>query len=188
MNWARNLLFVGVVGGGLVALIVNLLPPRKPAHITHYENPVYQDPQFREVVARVDGSFQQDWQSNGISPRRSRAGLDSGAIASPWASWARSRRSKRSGSSKSCQPDQRMPWYIDHVLADERNHDYVAERLARAYRRHRSRPLHFLSSPSLCELDRRADREPTGPTTRSFATSSRPRACGPTTRPRTSSA
>ena len=34
MAWARNLLFVGVVGGGLVALVVNLLPPRHPAHVT----------------------------------------------------------------------------------------------------------------------------------------------------------
>jgi hypothetical protein len=30
-------------------------------------------------------------------------------------------------------PEQRMPWWIDHVLADGRYHDYFAERLARSY-------------------------------------------------------
>jgi hypothetical protein len=132
VNWARNLLFVGVVGGGLVALVVNLWPPPRPAHITHYENADYKDAQFREVVARVDASFQQDWQSNRVKPaepapdlvqaRRVALGL-MGAVPSL----------EEIRQFEVLPADQRMPWFIDHVLADERHHDYVAERLGRAF-------------------------------------------------------
>lgn len=132
MNWARNLLFVGVVGGGLVALVVNVLPPRKPTHISHYENAVYKDAQFREVVARVDASFQQDWQSNSIQPAEPAPDLvQARRIALGLMGTVPSLEEIRQF--EVLPADQRMPWFIDHVLADERNHDYVAERLARAY-------------------------------------------------------
>jgi hypothetical protein len=130
--WARNLLFAGVVGGGLVALVVNLLPPRHPAHITHYDTATYQDPEFREVVLRVDVAFQQDWASNGLKPadpapdliqaRRVSLGL-MGTVPSL----------EEIRQFEALPPDQRLPWYLDHVLADERFHDYLAERLARSY-------------------------------------------------------
>ena len=132
MAWARNLLFVGVVGGGLVALVVNLLPPRQPARITHYDTAAYEGPEFRDVVLRVDAAFQQDWASNGFMPadpapdliqaRRVSLGL-MGTVPSL----------EGIRQFEALPPDQRMPWYIDHVLADERFHDYLAERLARAY-------------------------------------------------------
>src|SRR4051794_30959580 len=128
----RNLLFVGVVGGGLAALVVNLLPPRQPAHISHYDAAAYQDPEFRDVVLRVDAAFRQEWLSNGIKPagtapdliqaRRLALGL-MGTVPSL----------EEIRQFEALPPDQRMPWYTDHVLADPRCHDSLAERLARAY-------------------------------------------------------
>lgn len=132
MVWARNLLFVGVVIGGLVTLVVNVLPPRKPAQISRYTPAAYQEPAFREVVHQVDASFRQNWQSNGLRPagpapdltqaRRVALGL-MGTVPSL----------EEIRQFEALPADQRLPWYIDHVLADPRFHDYLAERLARAY-------------------------------------------------------
>jgi hypothetical protein len=128
----RNLLFVAVVGGGLSALVVSLLPPRKPAHITRYDTSAYQEPGFRGVVQSVDDSFRREWGSNGLKPadpapdliqaRRVALGL-MGTVPSL----------EEARQFEALPPDQRMPWYIDHVLMDQRFHDYLAERLARAY-------------------------------------------------------
>lgn len=129
--WVKNLLFVGVVGGGIVALVVNLLPPRQPAHISHYDTAQYQDPEFRDAVLRVDTAFRQDWSSNGLKP----------AAPAPDLVHARRVALALMGTVPSLEeirqfealpPDQRLPWYLDHVLADGRFHDYFAERLARA--------------------------------------------------------
>ena len=35
--WMRNLLFLGLVGGGIVALGANLMPPREPKPVTRYD-------------------------------------------------------------------------------------------------------------------------------------------------------
>jgi hypothetical protein len=130
--WARNLLFLAVVGGGVVALAANLLPPRKPAPITRYDTREYQGPAFRSVVARVDASFHQHWHSEGIKPtttapdlihaRRLALGL-MGTVPSL----------EEIRQFEALPVDQRVPWYLDHVLADSRFADYMAERLARAY-------------------------------------------------------
>src|SRR4051812_6425412 len=125
----RNLLFVGVVGGGLVALVVNVLPPSHPAHLTHYDTTAYQDPEFRDVVLKVDLAFRQDWLSNGLKPadpapdliqaRRVGLGL-MGTVPSL----------EEVRQFEALPADQRVPWYLDHALADPRSHDYLAERLA----------------------------------------------------------
>ena len=128
----RNLLFVAVIGGGLTALVVSLLPPRKPAHITRYDASAYQEPGFRNVVESVDASFRREWGSNGLKPagpapdliqaRRVALGL-MGTVPSL----------EEVRQLEALPADQRMPWYIDHILKDQRFHDYLAERLARAY-------------------------------------------------------
>jgi hypothetical protein len=130
--WARNLLFLFVVGGGVLALGANLLPPRKPSPISRYEAAEFRDPQFREAVERVDVAFREQWQSDGIKPaapapdllqaRRLALGL-MGTVPSL----------EEIRQFEALPPDQRMPWWIDHVLADSRFADYFAERLARSY-------------------------------------------------------
>src|SRR5258708_37131411 len=140
----RNLLFVGVVGGGLVAIVVNVLPPRNPAHITHYENAAYQDPQFRDAVLKVDAAFKQDWQSNGLKPAETAPDL---IVARRVALGLMGRVPSLDEirQFEALPPDQRLPWYIDHVLAAERSNDYLAERLARAFVR--TKPAPFASFP-----------------------------------------
>ena len=132
MVWARNLLFVMVVGGGLFALAVNIVPPSKPARIDEYNAPQYREPGFREVVQQVDAAFHQEWLSNGATP------------AEPAADLIQARRLSLGlmGTVPSLEeirqlealpPDQRMPWWIDHILKDSRFADYFGERLARSY-------------------------------------------------------
>src|SRR5262249_6348302 len=113
--WARNLLFLGVIGGGVVALGANLLPPRKPAQISHYDAREYQDPKFRETVDQVDLAFRQQWLSDGINPtapapdliqaRRLSLGL-MGTVPSL----------EEIRQFETLLPNERMPWWIDHVL------------------------------------------------------------------------
>ncbi|MBO0697505.1 MAG: DUF1549 domain-containing protein, partial [Zavarzinella sp.] len=140
--WARNLLFLGVVGGGLSALVVNLLPPRKPAPVSSYDARSYQDPHFRSVVSQVDDAFRKQWQSEGLKP------------ANPAADLLQARRLSLAlmGTVPSLEevrqlealpPDQRIPWYLDHVVSDSRFSDYFGERLARAYVGTEGGPLIF---------------------------------------------
>jgi hypothetical protein len=130
--WQRNLLFVGLVGGGLLILVSQLIPAREPRPSTDWDRAAYSDASFRDVVDRVDRSFRQHWQANGIEPagpatdltiaRRLSLGL-MGTIPSleeirqfEWQA-----------------PEDRLPWWIDHLLQDRRFDDYFAERLARAF-------------------------------------------------------
>ena len=132
MAWMRDLLFVGVVGGGLVALVVNVLPPTRPDPLTNYDAPDYKDPEFRQVVHKVDASFRQDWASNGLTPAAPAPDLiQARRIALGLMGTVPSLEEVRQF--EALPPDQRGPWYLDHVLADPRFHDYLAERLARAF-------------------------------------------------------
>jgi len=130
--WLRNFLFLGLVGGGAIALAVNLLPPRKPDPLTRYETREYSDPAFRATVECVDASFRQRWASDGLSPagrasdlavaRRLSLGL-MGTVPSL----------EEVRQFEALPADQRLAWYTDHILKDARFADYFAERLARAY-------------------------------------------------------
>ncbi|HKB04937.1 MAG TPA: DUF1549 domain-containing protein [Gemmataceae bacterium] len=132
MVWARNLLFLGVVVGGLSALAANLLPPRKPARIHSYDAGEYSAPGFRAVVGEVDATFRQQWLSEGLKPanpapdllqaRRLALGL-MGTVPSL----------EEIRQLEALPADQRVPWYLDRILADSRFADYFGERLARAY-------------------------------------------------------
>jgi hypothetical protein len=126
---ARDILFVGVVTGGLAALLVSLPPvtPTRPAPPS--SDP---DPDSQATVDQVDAAFRSQWQFAGIEPaapapellqaRRIALGL-MGTVPSL----------EEIRQLEALPPDQRLPWYLDHVLADRRCHDYLAERLARAY-------------------------------------------------------
>src|SRR5437660_1102638 len=66
--WLRNLLFLSLVGGGLVALGAGLMPPRQPKQVTRYDASAYQAPEFRDAVARVDGAFRRQWAEGKMRP------------------------------------------------------------------------------------------------------------------------
>ncbi len=132
MDWARNLLFIGVVVGGLTTLAANLLPPSEPAPVSQYDAPSYREQDFRLTVVRADNAFRKDWDekslnhselaTNLIQIRRVALGL-MGTIPSL----------EEIRQIEALPADQQMPWWIDHVLKDQRFHDYFGERLARAF-------------------------------------------------------
>jgi hypothetical protein len=129
--WKRNLLFIALVGGGTLALGANLMPPRDPKPVTHYDAGTYQDADFRAAVAKVDDAFAESWAKEKTPPAPAAADL---AVARRLAlglmgtvpaleeirqfEWLPS--------------EERLPWWIDHILQDRRFADYFAERLARA--------------------------------------------------------
>ena len=130
--WARNLLFVGLVGGGLVGLRASLftLPrPPQPAAVMAAA-PAGDD--FQAVVARVDATFRQDWTKQGLQPAPHASEL---AV-------ARRLSLALTGTIPSLQEirqleaipaGQRVAWWTAGLLEDRRLADYWAERLARAY-------------------------------------------------------
>ncbi len=130
--WWRDLLFVGLMGGGAVALGINLIPPRAPTPISSYDASAYAATEFRSTVGRVDASFRQQWSEQKISPapvapdlvvaRRLALGL-MGAIPSL----------EEIRQFESLSAEERLPWWIDHILQDRRSADYLAERFARAF-------------------------------------------------------
>jgi hypothetical protein len=130
--WKRNLLFLGLLGGGIFALGANLLPPREPKPVTRYDAAAYQSADFLDAVARVDATFHKAWADDKIEP------------APPASDLLVARRLSLAlmGTIPSLEeirqfeylpPDERLAWWIDHILQDRRFADYMGERLARAY-------------------------------------------------------
>lgn len=132
MMWARNLLFLGLVAGGLIALAIELLPPRAPQALAQYDSPSDADPSIKKTVSAVDAAFKAEWTSNGIIPappapelvqaRRLALGL-MGTIPSL----------EEVRKLEALPPGQRNTWFVDHIVEDQRFHDYLAERLARSF-------------------------------------------------------
>ena len=132
MMWMRNLLFVGLVGGGLGAVAYNLVPPRAPRPVTRYDAAAYADPAFLAVIDQVDSSFRGQWTAANLHPakpasdllvaRRLALGL-MGTVPSL----------EEIRQFETLPAEQRLPWWLDHILQDRRFADYFAERLARAY-------------------------------------------------------
>ncbi len=129
--WKRNLLFLALIGGGTVTLGANLMPPREAKPVTRYDAGAYHDADFRAVVAKVDGSFQRSWGEQKIQP----------APAAPDLAVARRLSLGLMGTVPSLEEirqlewlpaEERLAWWIDHILQDRRFADYFAERLARA--------------------------------------------------------
>src|SRR5262245_25181591 len=123
MTWMRNLLFLGLVGGGVIALVVNLMPPRQTKALTSYDASVYRSPEFRSAVDRVDATFRQQWASENLRPaesapnllvaRRLSLGL-MGTVPSV----------EEIRQIESLPPAEQLPWWLDHVLQDPRFADY----------------------------------------------------------------
>ncbi len=131
MIWLRNVLFIGLVCGGVIALGANLMPPREPTPITKYDVDTYRDIEFVASVARVDNSFRDQWKKEAIQPvavapdllvaRRLSLGL-MGTVPSL----------EEIRQLEALPPQDRLPWWLDHILHDRRFADYFAERFARA--------------------------------------------------------
>jgi hypothetical protein len=128
----RNLLFVGLVGGGLFAVGYNLMPPRAPKPVTTYDASAYSDGKFRATIDRVDESFRQQWAAAGLQPAQPAPDLlVARRLALALVGAVPSLEEIRQ--LETLPADQRLPWWLDHLLQDPRFADYFAERLARTY-------------------------------------------------------
>jgi hypothetical protein len=129
--WQRNLLFLGLVGGGLFTLGATLMPPREPKPATSYDASAYQEDDFRAIVAAVDASFRKEWSAQKIQPTNPAPDLAvARRIALGLLGTVPSLEEVRQF--EWLPPQERLAWWIDHVLTDQRFADYFAERLARA--------------------------------------------------------
>lgn len=130
--WLRNVLFLGLCFFGLAAVGNRLLSRN------HIEPPNAQDAgleqseEFRRTVNAVNAQFHAAWQKHDLQQaptadeltiaRRLALGL-CGTVPSVEEIRA-----------LELQPaDERVAWFVSHLLEDRRSADYLAERLARAY-------------------------------------------------------
>ncbi len=131
MPGLRDLIFVGVVGGGVVALAAHLWPPPPNQPATSYDAASYTNADFRESVQRVDASFEERWQSAQVRPTRDAADLlIARRLALGLMGTVPSVEEIRQF--EALPADQRLAWWLDRILQDQRFASYFAERLARA--------------------------------------------------------
>jgi hypothetical protein len=130
--WKRNLLFLGLVGGGIVTIGANLIPPRVQKHITHYDATAHRDAEFNAAIERINASFHQKWSEEGMRS----------APAAPDLAVARRLALGLMGTIPSVEEirqfeqlpeNERQAWWVDHLLDDRRFADYFAERYARTF-------------------------------------------------------
>src|SRR5690349_10940371 len=117
--WARNLLFLSLVGGGLVALTAALFPRQPPAQ-ARISAPTVPAADFQPTVERVNEAFRAVWKEQGLQPappapellvaRRLALGL-MGTIPS-----------LEEIRQLEAREDDRLQWYLDRILRDPRCH------------------------------------------------------------------
>jgi Protein of unknown function (DUF1549)/Protein of unknown function (DUF1553) len=126
--WARNLLFIAIITGGVFALRASLFPQDTEARKIHLDPGPTADDDFRSVVGKVDDSFRATWKEKGIAPAPRAADL----------TVARRLSLALTGSVPSLEEirqleGQSLEGWANHLLHDRRYADYFADRLARAY-------------------------------------------------------
>jgi hypothetical protein len=130
--WARNLLFLGLVGAGLIALAAALYPPGLPERRRYVDLSATQSEEFRATVRDIDAAFARQWQEQEISPaplaaeltilRRLALGL-TGSVPSL----------EEIRQFEAYTGEDRVQWWLVGLFQERRFADYLAERLARAF-------------------------------------------------------
>lgn len=129
--WLRNLFFVGVILGGVVAIQAALFPSPVPPRSDHFDAAAIEADDFRKLVTGVDAAVASGFAADGLTPAPPAAPLTvmrrlhlalMGTIPSL----------QEIRSFEEYQGDQRVQWWLDGILRDRRCADFLAERLARA--------------------------------------------------------
>ncbi len=128
--WTRNVLFLGLCGGGLAALGASLSPIHRPAARSE-RGPVVMPDDLSMLVHHVDQAFARQWASAGLTPAARADDLAiarrlSLALAGTIPSLEELRRVEAEPA------ETRLSGWLESLLVDRRSHDYLAERLARA--------------------------------------------------------
>lgn len=146
-GWWRNLLFLGLCLGGLALVLVRVLEPVRVVHRGGLDVSVWEEPGFRAAVVRVDRGFEEAWVEAGVEPVSRASDLVLARRLS--LAMAGTVPSLEEVRALEARPEgERLAWWVEHLLADRRHADYLAERFARmmvgvedgpfiVYRRHR---------------------------------------------------
>ena len=130
--WIRTLTFWALCLAGVGAIATNLFSARSRRDMEPLRRADFQADGFQKTVARVNREFNDHWKDQSLEvakraddfviARRLSLGL-TGTV--PSLEELRMLESRG---------DDRIAWWINHLLADRRYADYVAERLARSHR------------------------------------------------------
>lgn len=130
--WLRNIVFLGLCLVGLGAVAGSLLNRNRVKPPQAADRSVPQTDSFRATVTKVDDEFHAWWTKFSVESapraddltiaRRLALGL-CGTV--PSVEEIRALEAQPS--------EQRLQWFVSHLLEDRRSSDYLAERLARAY-------------------------------------------------------
>ncbi len=128
----KNLLFLAVAVTGCMLLVANLVPAKHGKPLTATRPEAYTENDFQQTVDHINQSFRKTWTSEGIQPaleadalavaRRLSLGL-MGTVPSL----------EEIRQIESIPADQRVEWWVDHILQDRRYAEFVAERMARSF-------------------------------------------------------
>lgn len=130
--WKRNLLFLGLIAVGMVALGANLYPAMRTPEVKHFDTAALQANDFRSVVNEVNTAFRQEWHEAELpaSPK------------APDLAILRRLNLALVGAAPSVEEirqfeaydgPERFEWWVARLLEDRRFADNFAERFARTY-------------------------------------------------------
>lgn len=130
--WTRNLLFLALCGAGLLALGANLSPAPKSPSAKELRSFAPPPADLLSTVERLNAAFRQQWAKATATPaeraddltiaRRLSLALTGTIPSLEEIRWL-----------ESLPVEQRLDEWLSALLSDRRHHDYLAERLARAY-------------------------------------------------------
>lgn len=145
--WVRNAIFIGFCLVATSLTVGRVLKRPQFPEPKSFDRTRYEQSDFREAVERVDAAFAALWKSAGLAPAAAASDLTvarrlSLALTGTIPSLEELR------ALESQPKEQRIQWWLSHLLEDRRSGDYLAERFARSavgvedgpfivYRRHR---------------------------------------------------
>ena len=130
--WKRNVLFFGIILGGVAALRAGLFPPRMNLRGPRNARETVTAPDVQPLVQVLDAELHRQWTEQGLKPappapelavmRRIALGL-TGTIPSL----------QEIRQFEAHPAADRLRWWLEGTFRDQRYADYLAERLARSY-------------------------------------------------------
>jgi hypothetical protein len=130
--WKRNLFFIGVILGGVLAMRAAVFPSPVPPHTAHFDAAVFDARDFRATVAAVDAALRERITQEGLVPAPQADELTvarrlSLALTGTIPSLQEIRQFEAH------QDGHRLQWWLEGILQDRRSADYLAERFARVF-------------------------------------------------------
>ena len=129
---SKNALLLGISIAAIVGITYGLRSSQGIATPARYQVGWYDQAPERELISQIDHEFDRDWETHSVTPTRrandfALARRLSLGLTGTVPSLEEIRELEK-------QPaEERLNWWVSHLLSDRRCSDYLAERLARAY-------------------------------------------------------